>query len=208
FTPSAVTLALWAALAIVCGVYLLLQKMPALGWQRLWQGIGVLVGLYGMVMLVGAASGAQDPLQPLARFTRLNAGTQTVVQGLQFTRIKTVADLDQAVAAASARHQTVMLDFYADWCVSCKEMQHGAFQNPGVIAALGNTRLLEADVTANDAADQALLRHFGIYGPPSIMFFNARGQELRDQRVVGYMDAQVFALRVRQAFANHTGTEN
>ncbi|MGH8292711.1 MAG: protein-disulfide reductase DsbD [Gammaproteobacteria bacterium] len=206
--PGAVTLALWAALAIVCGVYLLLQKMPALGWRRLWQGIGVLVGLYGMVMLVGAASGAQDPLQPLARFTRLNAGTQTVVQGLQFTRIKTVADLDQAVAAASARHQTVMLDFYADWCVSCKEMQHGAFQNPGVIAALGNTRLLEADVTANDAADQALLRHFGIYGPPSIMFFNARGQELRDQRVVGYMDAQVFALRVRQAFANHTGTEN
>ncbi|HKT32361.1 MAG TPA: protein-disulfide reductase DsbD [Gammaproteobacteria bacterium] len=205
--PGAVTLALWAALAIVCGVYLLLQKTSAPSWRRLWQGAGVLVGIYGVVMLVGAASGAQDPLRPLARFTQGGSSVDRI-EGLQFTRIKTVADLEQAVAAASARHQTVMLDFYADWCVSCKELQQGAFRNPAVIAALGNTRLLEADVTADDTADQALLKHFGIYGPPSIMFFNDRGQELRDQRVVGYMDAQDFALRVRQAFANSTGTEN
>ena len=205
--PGAVTLALWAALAIACGVYLLLQKTGAPGWRRAWQSVGVVVGIYGVVMLVGAASGAQDPLQPLARFTQHASGVSDI-EGLQFTRIKTVADLDQAVAAASARHQTVMLDFYADWCVSCKEMRQDAFRNQNVIAALGNTRLLEADVTANDAADQVLLKHFGIYGPPSIMFFNDRGQELRDQRVVGYMDAQDFALRVRQAFANHTGTEN
>ena len=205
--PGAVTLALWAALAIACGLYLLLQKTGRPGWRRLWQSVGVVVGIYGMVMLVGAVSGAQDPLQPLARFTQ-SASSVDRIDGLQFTRIKTIADLDQAVALASARHQTVMLDFYADWCVSCKEMQQGAFRNRGVIAALGNTRLLEADVTANDADDQALLQHFGIYGPPSIMFFNTRGQELRDQRVVGYMDAQDFALRVRQAFANHTDTEN
>lgn len=205
--PGAVTLALWAALAIVCGVYLLLQKTFASGWRRLWQGVGVVVGIYGMVMLVGAAAGGTDPLQPLARFTHGGSNVENI-DGLQFTRIKTVTELDQAVAAASARHQTVMLDFYADWCVSCKEMQQGAFRDPGVIAALGNTRLLEADVTANDDADQTLLKHFGIYGPPSIMFFNADGQELRDQRVVGYMDARDFAARVRQAFASHTGIGN
>ncbi|MDE1983257.1 MAG: protein-disulfide reductase DsbD [Gammaproteobacteria bacterium] len=203
--PGAVALALWAALAIVCGVYLLLQKTSAQSWRRLWQGVGVLVGIYGVVMLVGAASGATDPLQPLARFTGRAASVKSAAQGLQFTRIKTVADLDQAVAAASAKHQTVMLDFYADWCVSCKELQQGAFRDPTVIAALANTRLLEADVTANDAADQALLMHFGIYGPPSVMFFDAHGQELKDQRVVGYMDAQDFAARVREAFASHTG---
>lgn len=205
--PGAVTLALWAALAIVCAVYLLLQKTSTRSWRRLWQGVGVLVGIYGVVMLVGAASGAHDPLQPLARFTR-GASTFRSVQGLQFTPVKTVADLDRAVAAASAMHQTVMLDFYADWCVSCKELQQGAFRDPAVIAALANTRLLEADVTANDAADQALLKHFGIYGPPSVMFFNDHGQELKGQRVVGYMDARDFAAHVHQAFAGGTGLGN
>jgi thiol:disulfide interchange protein DsbD len=206
--PGAVTLALWAALAIVCGVYLLLQKMPVAGWRQLWRGVGVLVGLYGLVMLVGAAAGGSDPLQPLARFTLRDSGAQITAQQLHFTRIKTVADLDQAVAVAAARHQTVMLDFYADWCVSCKEMRHGAFQNPGVIAALGGTQLLEADVTANDAADQALLKHFGIYGPPSIMFFNTQGQELTADRVVGYMDAQDFEARIHQVFAGDQGAVN
>ena len=206
--PGAVTLALWAALAIVCAVYLILQRLHAQSWRRLWQGVGVLVGIYGVVMLVGAASGANDPLQPLARFAQNHGGARTAAQGLKFTRIKDVADLDQALAAASARHQTVMLDFYADWCVSCKEMQHDAFRDPGVIAALANTRLLEADVTANDAADQALLKHFGIYGPPSIMFFNDQGQELKGERVVGYMDARDFAARVRQAFAGNAGVGN
>jgi thiol:disulfide interchange protein DsbD len=208
--PGAVTLALWAALAIVCAVYLILQRTHAQNWRRLWQGVGVLVGIYGVVMLVGAASGANDPLQPLARFNLSAplARRGASVQGLQFTRVKTLADLEQAIAAARAEHKTVMLDFYADWCVSCKEMQHDAFRDPGVIAALGNTRLLEADVTANDAADQALLKHFGIYGPPSIMFFNDQGQELRGERVVGYMDAQDFAARVRQAFAGNAGVGN
>jgi len=168
----------------------------------------VVVGVYGIILLIGATTGATDPLQPLSRFTLPSGGNSQTAQGLQFTRIKTVADLDRAVAAAAARQQTVMLDFYADWCISCKEMQHAAFRNPGVIAALSNTQLLEADVTANDDADQALLRHFGIYGPPSIMFFNADGQELKGERVVGYMDAQDFEARIQQAFASHQGTVN
>lgn len=207
--PGAVALALWAALAIVCGVWLLLARASARGWRVAWKGAGAILGIYGVIMLVGAASGATDPLQPLARFTKgATSVTARRAQALQFTRIQTIADLQQAVAQASAAHQTVMLDFYADWCVSCKEMQHSAFRAPGVIMALRHTRLLEADVTANNAADQALLKHFGIYGPPSIMFFNAQGQELTADRVVGYMSAPDFEARIRHAFGHQQGPLN
>jgi len=205
--PGPLTLALWAALAIFCGVYLLLADVRGT-WRKLLKAVGVLVVVYGIIILVGAATGGTDPLQPLARFKTASLATRsTHSQGLRFSRIKTLADLNQALAQASRSHQTVMLDFYADWCVSCKEMQHGAFVDPGVIAALANTVLLQADVTANDAEDQALLKHFGIYGPPSIMFFDASGQELTDLRVVGYMDARDFEMRIHQIFKT-TGAVN
>ncbi len=205
--PGPLTLALWAALAILCGVYLLLADFRG-GWRNLWKAVGVLVVVYGIIMLVGAATGGADPLQPLARFKTASVATHSAHdQGLQFTRIKTLTDLDQALALARRSHQTVMLDFYADWCVSCKEMEHGAFMDPGVLAALANTVLLQADVTANDAEDQALLKHFGIYGPPSIMFFDASGQELSAGRVVGYMDARDFEMRIRENFKT-TGAVN
>lgn len=209
--PGPLTLVLWSALAIVSGVYLgaLDPLTPAAGgWRRLWKGLGVLLGLYGLILLVGAALGGDDPLRPLARLHETpsahssnSALTDATQAGLKFTRIKSVEDLDRALASATATHKTVMLDFYADWCVSCKEMEHGAFADPAVQAALADSVLLQADVTANDATDQALLKHFGIYGPPSIMFFRD-GQELRASRVVGYMDAQQFAAQVRKAFGD------
>ncbi len=202
--PDPLTLALWAALAIFCGVYLVLADIHR-AIRKLLIALGVLLVVYGILMLVGAATGGSDPFRPLANFSTASLNTRES-QGLQFTRIKTVADLDQALALASGRHQTAMLDFYADWCVSCKEMEHGAFMDPGVKAALANTLLLQADVTANDAQDQELLKHFGIYGPPSIMFFDDHGQELRAERVVGYMDAREFEQQVRQAFA--TGAQH
>lgn len=210
--PGSVTLLLWATLVIVCGIYLgALEQVPhgASGWRKFWKGLGVLALLYGIILLIGAATGGDDPLQPLQRFrlpavASAQAKSDTVpASGLQFTRIKSVDDLQQALANAAAQHKTAMLDFYADWCVSCKEMEHGAFMDPAVHAALANSVLLQADVTANDAADQALLKHFGIYGPPSIMFFGRDGQELRDMRVVGYMDAQQFAAHVRSALGDH-----
>ncbi len=211
--PGPLTLMLWAALAIVCGMYLLLLDVRASGWRKLWKAVGVLVGVYGIIMLVGAATGGTDPLQPLARFNATNLATPVATRrarnrGLQFTRIKTLADLNQALVRASRAHQTAMLDFYADWCVSCKEMEHTAFMDHGVKAALANTVLLQADVTANDAEDQALLKHFGIYGPPSIMFFNADGRELTADRVVGYMGAREFETRIRQTFSATTGAVN
>ena len=205
--PGPLSLVLWAGLAIFCGVYLLLADVRGT-WRKLLKAVGVLLVVFGIIMLVGAATGGTDPLQPLARFKNAstsNASTDT--QGLQFTRIKTLADLDQALTQARRNHQTVMLDFYADWCVSCKEMQHAAFMDAGVKTALANALLLQADVTANDDEDQTLLKHFGIYGPPSIMFFNASGQELTDLRVVGYMDARDFEMRIHQIFET-TGAVN
>src|SRR5690606_36038348 len=119
---------------------------------------------------------------------------------LPFQRIKTVEDLEREVAAAAQMNKPVMLDFYADWCISCKEMERYTFTDPAVRQALGDAVLLQADVTANDAADQALLAHFGLYGPPGIIFFDRGGRELSNMDVVGFMPAEEFAAHVNRAF--------
>ena len=116
---------------------------------------------------------------------------------MQFQRIKSVAELDQRVKIAN---KPVMLDFYADWCTSCKEMQRYTFNDPGVRDALKSVRLLRADVTANSADDQALLHEFQIFGPPTIAFYDAQGHEQQRFRVVGYMKASDFASLARRAF--------
>ncbi len=150
---------------------------------------------YGVVLAGSAAVGGFDPISPL-RGTPWHAE-----QHLEFERIKTVADLDAAVARAAGNGQAVMLDFYADWCVSCKEMEKYVFTQDAVHAALGNTVLLQADVTANDAADQALLKRFGIFGPPTIAFFGTDGEEIDGSRVVGYMKAEPFTAHLGATLA-------
>ena len=146
------------------------------------------------LLLLGAARGADDPLHPLARGT---ASEQT----LAFRTIGSVADLRREVQAAAALHQAVMLDIDADWCTSCKEMQRYTFSDPAVQQALQPVRLLRANVTANNADDQALLREFQIFGPPTIAFYDAEGHEQKNYRVVGYMKAANFAALLRQALA-------
>ena len=206
--PGALTLALWAALAIVCGIYLgALEPLGAKGSgsERLWKGLGVLAVIYGVILLVGAATGADDPFQPLARFSVSGAAAtpgapaaQAQAQALPFKRIKTSADLDAAIAAADGK--PVMLDFAADWCVACKELEHDTYTDPRVQAALQGAVLLQADVTANDDDDKALYARFGIYGPPGVIFFGSDGKEVTAQRVVGYLDADDFLKRVEVAF--------
>jgi len=202
--PGAVTLALWAVLIFMAGVFLgaLTPLTPESGGaQKLGKGFGVLAMFYGAVLLLGALAGGDDPLQPLAGTGVAAGGGATAVahEELEFRRIKTVADLEQAVAAASGRGQPVMLDFYADWCVSCKEMEKYTFTDPQVHAELDGVVLLQADVTANDADDQALLKHFRIFGPPSIIFFGPDGQERRAFQVVGFMPADEFAAHAARA---------
>ncbi len=191
--PAPLTVALYGVLVFVAGVFLgafntLLEDAPVAA--RLGKGFGLLAALYGTVLLIGALGGARDPLQPLQFAMR---ATERDQQALRFERIKTLADLDAVLLAASSAGRPVMLDFYADWCVSCKEMERDTFTDAAVQAALGDALLLQADVTANDAADQALLQRFGIFGPPTILFFDAAGRERQAYRVVGYMPAEEFA---------------
>ena len=164
---------------------------PALWLAR---GGALVAGLYALLLLVGAGRGAEDPLQPLAR-------PQALSDEPAFISVATLADLSREVSAATAAHQAVMLDFYADWCTSCKEMQRFTFTDPGVRDALRSVRLLRADVTANTADDQALLHQFQIYGPPTIAIYDAQGHEHQEYRVVGYMKAAEFTALLHQALA-------
>ena len=198
--PAAVAMALWGALLIVSGVYMgALQQLAveASGWDRLWRGLGVVLLAYGVLMLVGAAAGGKDTVQPLRGIGFGGGAGGAQAAELHFKRIKTVADLQREVTAASRAGKPVMLDFYADWCVTCKEMERYTFSDPAVIKALEDFVLLQADVTADDAEDRALLQgHFGMPGPPSIMFYDQSGTERRPYRIVGFMAASDFVAHL------------
>ncbi len=188
--PPVAAMLAWALLLIVPAIYLhALDPLPpqARGWQRFWKGIGIVMLLTGAALLIGALAGSRDPLQPLAglRGTAIAADTKH----LPFERVTSVADLQAKIAAAG---QPVMLDFYADWCVSCKEMEKFTFADPAVQAKLAGFRLLQADVTANSADDKALLARFQLFGPPGIIFFDAEGRENTAVRIVGFQDARQF----------------
>ncbi len=201
--PGPVTLMLWAALLILSAVYLRALDglaVEASGWSRLWKGTGVVSLAYGVLLLIGAASGAHDPLQPLQNILATQS-SGTVHHGQQaelpFKRIKTVDDLDRELATAARQGRPAMVDFYADWCTSCKEMEKYTFARPEVHQALSGMVLLQADVTANDAADKTLLRRFKLIGPPSILFFDASGKERKELNLVGYIPAGEFVKHVQ-----------
>ena len=201
--PDSLTMVLWSALAVICGFWIFALKArdggPAPAALR---AAGLLVLIYGVIVLIGAASGSHDPLQPLNNLRAGNAASVSKEPSLAFRRIKSVAELDQQVAAAKAAGKPVMLDFYADWCASCKEMEKYTFTDAAVSAALANAVLLQADVTANDEQDRALLARFEIFGPPTIAFFGADGVERRNFRLVGFSPAAQFHQHVTSAFAS------
>jgi thiol:disulfide interchange protein DsbD len=190
--PDRVALVLWAlpALLLAWLLWSETRSPSASGWTL--RALGVLVGLYGVALAAGSALGGTDPLAPLPAFA-------AKTPALPFRTIKTLADLDREVALARSRGRSVLVDFSADWCTSCKEMERYTFSDPAVQAALAQTVLLRADVTRNDSDDQALLRRFGIFGPPTIAFYGTDGQERAQYRVVGYMKADAFAERTRAA---------
>ena len=200
--PAVLTMALWAALLIVSAVYMgAIDALPegASGWRKLWKGSGLLLLVYGIVLIIGLASGGRDVFHPLKGIA-VSGNTATEQSShLNFKQIKGVDGLNAALAEARAEGKTVMLDFYADWCISCKEMEAFTFTDPAVQQALAGTVLLQADVTPNDEQDKALYKHFGIIGPPSIMFFDSNGNELKNFRVVGFVPAEKFSAHVKQA---------
>ena len=197
--PALVAMACWGVLLIVGGATLGAFEPVAAGAHggvaRVVKGLGLVLALLGVLQFVGIASGGRDPAQPLARLAqaRAAAGDASVPStdaGPHFDRVTSVAELDQRLQAAG---RPVMLDFYADWCVSCKEMEAQTFVDPAVRAKLDKAVLLRADVTANSDDDRALLKRFHLFGPPGIILFDAQGHELESARVVGFQDAARFS---------------
>ena len=185
---------LWSALFIVVAIYLhALDPLPVdvPGHRRLFKGVGVITLLAGAAMMMGALSGHREILQPLAGFR----GVQAAPSELAFQRVTSVADLNTRLQAANGR--PVMLDFWAEWCVSCKEMDQFTFSDHRIQNVLRDALVLRADVTANNADDRALLARFGLFGPPGIVFFDRSGQEL-PKRVIGYQPPEQFLTSLAQ----------
>ena len=204
--PAPVILLLAGALLIVSAIYLGALdaiKESAAGWSKLWKGLGLISLVYGAILVIGAAGGSHSLLQPLqgiastqqvaSNETHSNTGSK---HALSFQKIKGVEGLQIALAQAAKDGRPVMLDFYADWCVSCKEMESFTFSNGDVQKSLKNFVMLQADVTKNDAQDKALLKELGLFGPPAILFYDNTSSELRNYRVVGFMDAGKFSSHV------------
>ncbi|MFJ2987076.1 protein-disulfide reductase DsbD [Collimonas sp. NPDC087041] len=180
--PAIAQMLSWAALGIGYGAYLLWDKSSS-GW--LAKAFGVVFMVCGVLQLVGGMTGGRDVLAPLAHLGSTQESAHT-----QFIRVKSVAELDAALAQTNGK--TALLDFYADWCVSCKEMEKFTFTDPRVQARFGDMVLLQIDVTANNADDKAMLKRFNLFGPPGIIFFDGQGKEVPHGRVIGYQNADKF----------------
>jgi thiol:disulfide interchange protein DsbD len=186
--PAAAVMVLWATLLIVTATYMGALQPVAHGapaWRTLVKGSGLVLLIYGVLLLVGVAAGGRDPWQPL-RGVGLIANASGAKPAVPSARSRPWPMWIRRLRAAGGR--PVMLDFYADWCVSCKELERLPFTDPAVRAALAEMVTLRADVTANDDEDRALLQRFGIVGPPAILFFGPDGRERREYRVVGFME--------------------
>ncbi|OYV23345.1 MAG: thiol:disulfide interchange protein DsbD [Methylococcaceae bacterium NSO1] len=162
------------------------------GWRKLWKGMGLMMLAYGLLLLIGFSMGNNNPLKPLQGFSLSNAQAAEKGRGIVFERVASLSALEARIQQASANHQPVMLDFYADWCISCKEMEAYTLTDPKVKQALTGFVLLQADVTKNSDDDKALLAKFNLIGPPAILFFGADSQENPAHRVIGYQDVETF----------------
>ncbi len=202
--PMALQMGLWATLLIVTAIYLrALDSLPLHSGSasRLGKGIGIMALVAGIALLVGVFAGSRDPLKPLAGL--LGQGGIQSEHVLPFKRVKSVTELEEAIRSSVGKR--VMLDFYADWCVSCKEYERFTFADQRVQKLLQDVVLLQADVTGNTPEDAALLTRFGLFGPPGIVFFDAKGQEVAAQKVVGYQDANAFIATLNGVFAAKNG---
>jgi thiol:disulfide interchange protein DsbD len=196
--PALVQMLLWAALLIASGTFLrALDALPAAasGWWRLWKSVGLIALAAGLALVVGALTGSRDPLRPLAG---LVSGGQVAAGAVQWIRVGSVTELGEKLRAPG---KPVMLDFYADWCVSCKEMEAFTFSDARVRAKMDAMLLLQADVTAGNERDRLLLKRYSLFGPPGIIFFDARGREIKGLRVIGFQSPERFLKSLELASA-------
>ena len=195
----AITMSLWAALALGVAAFLRVGRqverrpLPLLG-----HALGLALTTYGVLIIIGIASGATDPLRPLQPLSQRYSGTTSAANHPVFIPVASSDALDNLLAKSGQSGKPLMLDFYADWCVSCKEMEKFTFADPAVAAMMEKFTVVQADVTQNNDNDKALLARFGLFGPPAILFFQPDGKEAKTFRVMGYMKADPFASVLSQ----------
>lgn len=186
--PGWLTLILWGTLLIVCAVYmgaLNPLQIDSSGWSKLFKGLGLILLIYGSLLMIGGASGSHNLWQPLQLLAAGNGKAEPEQEELQFSQINNLPELEARLADT---RQPVMLDFYADWCTDCKTLERTTFRDPAVVAAMDNYLLLQLDMTDNTEAHQQLLKQLKVFGPPTMLFFNANGDELADHRLVGHIN--------------------
>jgi len=226
--PAHIFMLMWAALFIVSAMYMgALDPVPegSSGWRRLWKGLGFAILVYGIIVMLGGVTGARNFNDPLHGSSLTSGGGNAAVAmmessgsqpayvksaigkpsvlkgGLTFIRIKTWDDFQRELKAANAKGHTVMLDFYADWCTYCKQFDDYVFSDPKVQAAFSNTVLLQANVTDLNDNDKLIMKNLGVIVPPAMLFFKTDGTESKRERVIGFMKAEQFLVRMRRAFA-------
>jgi len=201
--PGPLTLALWALLFIVTAIYMgaLDRSERQSKWQGLWRGLGLAMLIYGILLIIGAASGGSNMFRPLQGLLSKDQAGEVRSSTLSFQKIKGVEGLQSVLDQAANENKFVMLDFYADWCITCKEMEHEAFADLRVHQMLSNVILLQADVTENDEHDKALLKKFSLYGPPAMLFFNKQGIEEKSHRLVGFMNTEDFMNHINEVIS-------
>lgn len=197
--PGSVALALWAGLLVAAGVYLgALEFVPKQAGQRFGQVVGLVMVFWGVACLLGASAGAVDPFKPLARLAANGSSEHQRGGEVRWQPVKSVADVELVMASARG---PVILDLYADWCISCKVMERTVFPEPLVAEKLAQFTLLRADVTANDDQDQSLLKRYGLFGPPSLVFFGEDGGEFEEFRIQGEVDAERLSAQLALVLA-------
>jgi thioredoxin:protein disulfide reductase len=196
--PAVVHMLLWAALLIVSAIYLHAVdplQPGASGFRKFLKGLGMIALLTGVALLIGVLSGSRDILQPLSKINISNFDANGIKNiaptgHLPFQRVKSVAELEQHIL--QSKNKYVMVDFYADWCISCKEMERFTFTDAKVQSRLKDVVLLQVDVTAGTPDDSALLKRFKLFGPPGILFLDRQGREIQRIRLIGYQDTESF----------------
>lgn len=199
--PESISLLLWATLIISSSIYLGAFDAAGNGWQKLWKSLGLLGFIWGVFLLIAVASGGKSSLTPLSHLVDASSSNTNTLSNTHnlFQRVNSAAELDAVLNEAKAKQQVVMLDFYADWCISCKEMEQFTFTDARVASQMQQMKLIQIDLTDNTAEHQTLLKRFGLVGPPAILFFDTNGNERRGLRVVGFMKADPFAQQLSKA---------
>ncbi|MFT7235903.1 MAG: thiol:disulfide interchange protein DsbD [Methylophagaceae bacterium] len=190
--PGWIALLLWGGLLIVSAVYLGALNtlgLSSTGWEKFSKGFGLIILIFGTLLLIGSASGSHNVWQPLKGIASVSGTTGQAINSIKFKEINNLSELEQELTQST---QPVMLDFYADWCVECKTMEATTFQDPAVVATLANTTALKLDMTDNNDEHKAFLKQFTIFGPPTILFFDPQGNEYKQHRLVGTMNARDF----------------